>query len=193
MITKVMEFVGVSPLVMNNAQKANPLNEKTKAFRSASKVRGKTEEQVEELARLEWECGLYYDEKLGPVVPAENLRQCLREGATRFRKGRDFESGLMISDSEVKLEYKGPREIQAMWISGKFHDSRMAGNGGQGKNKKKVLRTRPLFREWKLRFEVELEDVDESDVLHAAEIAGRKIGLCEKHFGWGRFAPKWAD
>ena len=68
---------GVSPLLQNSIDKANPLHPKTKALKALTSKRKKTDEDHAEIMRLEWAAGLYCDDQ-GPYVPSEWIESVVR-------------------------------------------------------------------------------------------------------------------
>ena len=79
---------GTAPLLMHNARLVDPLDMVVKKIREVSTKTKKTDEDHEEIAKLEWLGGIYYDPSLGPYVPTLNLHRCLVEGARRTRAAR---------------------------------------------------------------------------------------------------------
>jgi hypothetical protein len=161
-------------LLMHNGQLANPRNIYAKALKEITAKKKKSDEDHEEVSRREFQGGLYHDDELGPYLPGEAIQAMLVEGSRKSKQGREFVS-VTVEEDRVPLEYKGPRDRDALWKDDKFvHSSPV--KVGQAR----VMRTRPLFRNWKLRFSVSIEDdatVNPSDVERALTEAGRKVGL----------------
>ena len=175
---------GVAPLLMHNGQLANPLNPIVKQIKEITgKGKKKTDDDILSLFRLEWEGGLYFDENLGPYIPGVNVESCIRAGATFQRKGMDVVRGLQVLEDKVKLEYKGPREMQALYDAG-FRDVR-----GVVVNGNRTMRCRPIFSEWGAAFSVAInpELLNPSDVETFVKTAGALSGLCEYTPRFGRF------
>lgn len=175
---------GIAPLLMHNGQLANPLNPIVKSIKElTNKGKKKTDDDLKRIMRLEWEGGMYFDEKVGPYIPGINIEACIRAGATFQRKGMDVVRGLMVLDDKVKLEYKGPRDPEKMYESG-FVDVR-----GVRVNNSTTMRCRPLFSDWACEFDVSIDE----EILNAKEIggfvstAGRLSGLCDFTPRFGRF------
>lgn len=179
---------GTRPLLMHNGQLADPLSIATKALSAAAKKRQKSDDEIAEVGRLEFVGGLYHDDKIGPYLPVDNLQAMLIEGARKRKLGKEFESLVEVVVPEsgpegYKLEYKGPRDVDAMWSAAMF--LRKPARVGQAK----VIRTRPRFKDWSCRFNLEiLEDgPDAAHVQRALEDAGRLIGLGDWSPRYGRF------
>jgi len=70
-----LQFSGnTMPLVMHNGRLADQLNPLAKRLKSLAAKRKKSDDDLMEIQRVEWEGGLYYDPKIGPYVPAEARR-----------------------------------------------------------------------------------------------------------------------
>ena len=61
---------GTRPLLMHNGDLADPMSEGAKKLAAVSKKRSKSEDDFVELARVEFEGGLYFDKKIGTHRPA---------------------------------------------------------------------------------------------------------------------------
>lgn len=175
---------GVAPLIMHNGQLADPLNEHARAMKAISGKRKKTDEDHEELARLEWMGSLYLDDDLEPCIPGELIEALIVEGSKKHRSSPQAKSGV-ICDGNWPLQYEGPRDPAAMWESGKF--KKVAGVRVQ---KNRVMRCRPLFRSWSLDFTVSYapDVLNKETVREFVETAGRLVGLCDWRPKHGRFS-----
>lgn len=168
--------------MMHNSRLANPLDDYTRALKAHTGKRGKADEDFEKIARIEWEGGLYFDDR-GVIVPAANVEACLLAGAKLSKLGKEVERKLWVEDDSV-LEYEGkPKKLNlsAPGFFEKFHDVRMVRVG-----QKRVLRCRGFFRKWSLETEL-LTEMNRDDVERVARDAGRYIGLCEYGRRYGRF------
>lgn len=175
-------------IMMHNEQLANPFNPYTQELAKLTKKRGKSLEDHQEIARIEFQGGLYFDEKAGPYVPARCLNKMLVMGARRRKLGKQFEQMVMVDREVNPLEYTGPRTRKALWeakpkggdgtdptITRLFADQRLVGI-----NAARTLRTRPLFTNWSCSFVIRVLDgaVNEADVKTALE-AAQHIGLLD--------------
>lgn len=166
-----VKLVGQKPLLMHNEVLANPLSPAAQRLREVTQIRKKTEDDHWEMAKREFEGGLYHSEALGPHIPSRMLRAALIAGAKKLRLGPKIIEGVTFVDMESKLLYSGPRDIEGLWKK-KFYDQRMVGN-----QKVRVLRTRPKFDEWAVEFAIVFDQmiIDERDirsVLKRAETLG---------------------
>lgn len=168
-MSKFVEIEIAGPtLMMHNSRLSDPLDKKTQALKTVSKKRQKTEEDHEELARLEFIGGLYCDDDIGPFIPSKWLNSMLIEGARKSKQGRAFEAGISVVEERNKLHYKGPRNAEALWQNKDFVDRRSV-----GVTQSRVMRTRPIFRNWSVKFAVEYDEnqVDAQQIESAVEMA----------------------
>lgn len=185
---------GIAPLMMHNGQLANPLNKWSKAIKSITGKRKKTDEDHEEIARLEFLGGLYVDKDGEPCIPGVNLEGCFVEGAKKQRLGTEFKAGMFCDNIETggnwKLIYKGPKKAEELWADERFRDIRKAGI-----KQSSVMRCRPHFAEWSLKFAVQFdpEMIDAKQLPETLGIAGRYCGLCDHTPKFGRFVVKDAE
>lgn len=178
-------ITGTRALLMHNSQLVDPLNPHTKAIAAISKKRQKTEDDNAALGRAEYVGGLYLDpDGGGPCIPGENIERCIRDGATRRKRGRDIQRGLIVLDEHVPLEYDGPRDPEALSRNERFTLRRPAKVGQSS-----VIRTRPKFPEWSATFTVDIADdiLDIAVVDQALDDAGRYLGLGDWRPRYGRF------
>lgn len=185
METLTIRINGTSPLLMQADTLANPLHELTKAHKAVSGKRKKTEDDYFWLMESEWSASMYYDDDLGPYLPAMNLEGCLIEAGKITRLGKTIKQAVQVLTDKAKLEYEGPRKKDAIWKSNKFSDVRGVNVSG-----KKIMRCRPIFLGWAAQFEIAfMEDViDRSDLVRVVEEAGRRIGVGTYRPRFGRFA-----
>lgn len=178
-----IEMTGTAPLLQHNIRLADSLDPIARSMKAVSGKRKKTDDDHEELARLEFAGGLYINE-LGPFVPGENIEKSFIEGGRITKQGKNVERALLITDNEVPLLYKGPRTVEDLWEDPSFRD-RSAVKVGQAR----VMRTRPKFREWSLSAEAELDTtvLNLSELQEIATSAGRMVGICDYRPRFGRY------
>lgn len=168
-------LTGTSALLMHNAQMSDPLNVFAKELKVYSSKKKKTEEDHEIMSRIEFRGGLYIDAHVGPYIPGVNIHRTLVEGARLNKLGKDVERGLLITTDVCPLIYHGPRDWEGLWADGSFVDRRSVKNQSS-----RVMRTRPVFREWKVEAEAEVDPgvIKSLDSLQQiADQAGSMAGL----------------
>lgn len=177
-------LTGVTPLLQHNERLVDPLDPFTKALAKLTSVKRKTEALHEEIARCEWEGGMYFDKDIGPYVPATWLDALVKEGARKNKLGTAFEAAVSCMDEKVPIQYKGPRDLDKMYKAGGFRDRR-----GVGLSQRKIMRTRPRFAEWGLSFTFVYDDgeVNPEQIHTALEVAGRMVGLGDFRPRFGKF------
>jgi hypothetical protein len=180
---------GTRPLIMHNVRLASPMDPHAKELSRLNKAKPsskRTDEDRLEIARVEWEGGLYHEDGLGPFIPASWIFKCLLEGARAGRRGKKIEGGLTVVEMAHPLIYRGPRTVAEMWAngSGQFVDFRTVRVG-----QARVDRCRPVFREWSFEAELFVDPgvLDLAELGDIADIAGRLIGLGDYRQQYGRF------
>lgn len=184
-MSHTITLTGVQPLLQHNVQLGDPENEYVREIGRLNALKAKiTDEQRAERDWLKFRGGLYYDDQLGPVLPAANVFRSLQQAAALTRNGKDIERGLVMLDEAAPLEYDGPRKPEELWGDGKsaFVDRRMA-----RVNRAPVVAVRPRFDQWAAVFRFDLDDevMDLDDFEFIAEKAGRliRVGDYRKFFG----------
>lgn len=180
--TVTIRIVGISPLIHHNGQLADPLCPATKALGRISSKRKKTDADHEEMARLEFGGSLYMDSK-GPIIPAENIEAALIDGAKKLRKGTEAKSGLYVLKN-APLLYEGPRDAKGLW-----EDESFRLRNAMRIKQSRIMRTRPIFREWQADITLEFEDeiLNHSDVMDFLRKAGEVVGIGDSRPRFGRF------
>lgn len=187
MTTITVKVTGSTPLLMHNVRLANPtlkFAKELKRLQTAKRTKGSDADKiVEEMARVEWEGGLYFDDKLGPCIFPEMVRGAIIAGARLSRGGKTVERAVTVL-KKSKLDYEGPRDIDGLWEAG-FADQRMV-----TVNNAKIPRTRPVFESWATTFEVVYDDevMKRDDLVRYVTAAGRYEGFGDgRSLGFGRF------
>ncbi len=175
---------GVVPLIIHNGQLADPLNPIVKEIKKVTKKKTKTDEDHEEIARLEWTGSFYLDEKDAPCIPGEVIEGFLIASAKKSKQGPVAKSGV-LSEGNWSIIYDGPKDIAKMWkLGNKFRYAAIVKVG-----QSRVVRTRPIFREWELKFTVDYlpNVVDKEDIIKWVTDGSVIVGLCERRPKFGRF------
>lgn len=183
----IMRFrlTGVAPMLMHNAQMSDPLNPHAKALKAVTSKRTKTDADLEEIARLEWRGGLYYDKDLGPAIPSDIIDAVMVTGAKKNKLGKAFKSAVFAVNGPFKVNYTGPRDEKDLWKDPKFR-STMSLRVGTAR----VMRTRPIFNEWSIDIDIMLiegEEVNANEVFEALQNGGVSGGIGDFRPKYGRF------
>ncbi len=182
-----LTMVGSNPLLMHNAQLSDPLADITKKLKKVSSKRIKTEADHDEMARYEFEGGLYFDKEVGPYIPGANIHACLIKAAKMTRQGPAVERGVVVPNEFNILGYIGPRTIDELW-----EDKNFVSRLSVGVTTSRVMRTRPEFRQWSLEAEIIVDDgqLDLEQFSAIAKKAGEMIGLGDYRPRFGRFTSE---
>lgn len=183
---------GVAPLIMHNARLSDPLDYWTRQVAEISGKRTKTIADHEEMARREFMGGLYTDAPFDedpadggpPVVPGACFERMIRDAAAKSRAGQKVQAGLIVPEDAV-LEFKGPkdRSPEQLWRS------RLWKRVSCKVQRNRVMRTRPAFHTWELKFEALFDDtlLNAAEVQRFVALAGQIVGLCDWRPRHGRF------
>lgn len=178
-------LTGTSPLIIQSDTLVDPLNPLKKQIASYTKKRQKTDEDHATIARLEWEGALYFEPGLGPYIPSENIAASIRDGGKLTKNGTNVERALIMDPAPAQLLYRGPRDIESLFAEERFQFKKSV-----VVERKRVIRVRPIFREWSLEAEADLlEDLLDFDVLQrVAKDAGNLMGLgTYRRGGYGHY------
>lgn len=184
MIDFRLTFTGTKPLLMHSARLANPLDPATKALRAITSKRKKTDDDHEEIARLEHLASLYIDDTAGPFIPGQNIERALVDGGRLSKQGMKIQRGVFITTDVNPLGYRGPRDAEGLWADENFRH--MASVKVQ---QSRTMRCRPHFREWTVEADGTLDPavIDLADLADIATTAGTMIGLGDWRPRFGRF------
>lgn len=178
--------VGVTnthPLIMHSPQGVDPTHPLVIQLKALTSKRKKTESDVAQIDWLSYQLALYWSAETAVYVPDVAVLGCIREGAKVNRRGRDIESGVDITETEIPLIYDGPRDPEALYAA-RFVDRRSC-----GLQQNRVMRVRPRFNTWALNFRLVIDDdlINPSDVHQALTIGGLRKGLLDYRPRFGRF------
>ena len=176
---------GDEMLLLHNGQLADRECEWTRKLAAITSKRNKTDEDATEVARLEWCGSLYYDPDTGPYMPGDNLRRALLDAARLSKEGKNIERGLLRVTRKNTLNYDGPRDMQALWETGRFAHRTTVKVGTS-----KVVRTRPKFIGWSFTTTLthDATIISKDDITRIATTAGHYVGIGDgRPFYAGRF------
>lgn len=182
----LFQVKGRTPLVMHNIRLADPEDEFTRAIAKINdKKKNKTDEDQHEIARLEWFGGIYHDPDVGIHVPSTWVVASLENAAKITRRGTQLLRGLAMTTDRIALEYDGPKKLTELYERPEFRLRKIV-----GVQRNRVVRVRPIFRQWGLLFDAELmtDVMDLDDLKGIAAQAGRSAGMGDaRKLGYGRY------
>jgi len=182
-----VKIQGVSPILLACDRLADPLNPLTIKHKELTSKRKKTEDDHLLIARSQWEGLLYWDDSVGVIMPTQNIRACLINGAKLHKLGMAVKRGTIMFDDYVPLEYGKKLTIQQLW-EGDYRDVRSV-----VVSQARVMAYRPKFSQWSLtvNFQYDENVLDENQIMQSLENAGQFIGIGgfrpEKGGPFGRF------
>lgn len=186
--TVQIRFQGVSPLLCHNGQTADPRNTYAKAIKAVSSKRKKTDADYDEMARLEWLAGLYrIDGDL--VIPDYVIESTMIGGAKKSKRGPQAKCGLFFTE-HAALQFSGkPDVINDETLAEMFASGDFTHTIGVKVGMSKVMRTRPIFRNWSLKALCQFDPdvLNLRDIEEIASDAGKLVGLGDWRPKHGRF------
>lgn len=174
-----IEVEGVTPLLIHNGRTSNPLDPYSKRMKEVTSKRNKTEEDYERLMSIQWEAGLYWNDKIGLYMPGENLYAAFMAGAKKHKLGPK-------SSAVTFLDIPGCAIITENHMS-------LEGLKAEPKNKfiktvtcqrNKTLSCRPIFQEWSMEFTLEFD----AEIIDANEVK-TILTTMQSRIGFGVWRP----
>lgn len=181
MFKKFNVKVGGKTLLMHNAQLANPMSPITKQMKAVP--RRKTDADFEHLANLEFRGSLYTNDNGDVVLPKHMLEAAIIAGSKALREGTKAKRAVFCED-DAKLSYRGgPLSVDGLLNS---PDHRLV--VPVNVQKAKIMRTRPMFKDWTAEFEVhlDLDQANENSLKNWLDQAGQ-CGFGDWRPQYGRF------
>lgn len=175
---------GITPLIMHSCQCVNPLHPLSIEMKKYTSKKKKTEEDLLKIADLEWESGAYWKEGFGLYMPAENVEATIVNGAKAFKKGKDAQKYLVVSDLYIPFNYGEDLSKEELIANYEYRDTRP-----MTVQRSKVMRTRPRFDQWNITFNLQYDEdkMDLNEVVQILDYAGQYIGLCDSRPKYGKF------
>ncbi len=144
--------IGGDKLLMHNGRLANPADPIARAMAALPKGKKATDADLEQLSNVEYEGGLYLNARKEVVLPGRLLEAVIAEGARASKEGKIALASTYV-DLDALLAYEGgPLSVEEL-VASPDHRLTVGVRVGQSK----VMRTRPLFRNWSVSFVVELD------------------------------------
>jgi len=185
MKTVTYTIQGTAPMLMHGERLANPFDDITKAIKAISGKRKKTEDDLLEMAQLEWRGGLYYNKEDGVHVPGYNMLACIINGGKLHKLGTAIKRAAIIQEDAIGVQYDGPKDPEKMFADKRFVDMRIVKIGTS-----KIMRCRPSFPlGWKCTFSLIFDEnsLQRGDIDRCIESAGLMVGLGDYRPRFGRF------
>jgi hypothetical protein len=184
MKTATYTITGTTPMMMHSERLANPFDPLTREIKAVTGKRKKTEDDLLEIARLEWLGGLYHDEDSGIHMPGHNVLACIIGGGKLHKLGTAVKRACIVTEDKLPMQYEGPKDPNKLFANKKFVDIRSVKIGTS-----KVARCRPVFKDWALSFTVAFDEsaIQQSEIDMCLQSAGAMVGLGDYRPRFGRF------
>lgn len=175
---------GITPLLMHSERLANPFDDLTKELKALTGKRKKTEDDLLDIARVEWLGGLYADKDNGIHMPGYNIFAALIGGGKVHKLGTAIRRSALVQEDRVPISFDGPKDPRKLFADKRFVDMRSVKVGTS-----KIMRCRPIFRTWEANFSVLYEEsgIQRSELDRCLECAGSMVGLGDYRPRFGRF------
>ena len=180
------KMTGVCPLMLNNPQTVNPMNEYSKALKELTSKRSKTDDDQNEIFHLKFLASCYINKKGQYILPSEMISKSFEAGAKENRLGAKFQRSVFVfNDSILKFAENGcsPEEL---W---KNHSEKYVDIRPVGVQKAKIVTARMIVPEWTAEGELFFDEsqLNKSEVWYAMTIAGQRYGIGTYRQKYGRY------
>jgi hypothetical protein len=186
-------WTGLKPLVMHNIQLANPFNPITRRVAELVKLCKKdpTEENQKALIHTEWLGGLYLDKEQRPVVMSNAIRACIAAKSFPTLRGGKDAAKAAITVYDCPLVQHGERgcvTAKDFWERSEREDGRFLLYVPVTVNNNVVMRSRPMFPEWSITFDMTVNTgvIDDDMLRKLMDMAGDN-GLYDYRPDYGQF------
>lgn len=172
----------LSPLIMHSDKLCNPLNPMTKKLKEITSLKTKKDEHHLAMAKIEWESTLYYNDEIGIHIPSKCLRGCIKSAAKKFKLGKATK-GITV-DCAIGTPLIGYEKYtpEKLWeVRNKKDEQTHVFCETVVVNRSRIMRTRPIFPNWEIRFDIYLnhELFSLKQLENVLNTAGFEYGLCE--------------
>ena len=184
MRTIQFRITGASPLLMHDDKTANPLNEYTKKMKALTSKRKKTDDDLLEIAKIEWEASLYYTPNKGYFIKGDCFAASFLEAAKSMKLGKAFKQAVSIPDDPELIFPDRGLAPETLWKKPQYVDMSTV-----KVMRNKVMRTRPIFPEWSCEVTLFFDEtrLNEEEIMLIVNHAAQYIGVCDYRPKYGRF------
>jgi hypothetical protein len=140
-----VRLVGTVPLLMHNKRTANPLDPMTRQLSLLSGKRKKSKEELIELSKLEFMAALNVDDDGNYIIPCEQIEMMIAcNGYTSCRISKnDSLCSIAVENPFILDSFDGPAKSTE-----RVNDPDCLDVRSVVISKKRIMRTRPIFRNW---------------------------------------------
>lgn len=188
-------ITGISPLLQNNPQTVNAFNSFAKAKKVITAKRSKTEDDLLELADLEMESKLYWDDSIGVYVPSRWLTESVITAAFSVAKisKAKMRGGIFAVEDKLTLEYDKKSKVKGITDIVKndyFRHFMILPQSGV-----RVSKYAPIFHKWSFTGVIEYDDtvIDLNTLRRVYERAAKYVGFGDFRPTFGRSIAEVSD
>lgn len=180
------EIVGTQPLMLHNSQTVNPFNKYAIALKPLTSKRKKTEDDLNEIFKLQFEASLYMDGNTY-IIPSDHFWKSVTSAAKEVKLGKKFEQSFLVT-SDCVLDFPekdmSPEEL--------FNEKSHVDIRDAVIKQSRVTTCRSIFPQWKTTVECLYDEsqIDEKDVISILNVAGMRYGVGTYRKKYGRFSAK---
>ncbi len=178
----------LSPIIMNCDRLANPLDPQTKRLKELTCLKKKQDEHHLAMSKIEWGARMYYDDEIGVYISSKMIGGCWRASARKEKKGLLMKAVIVdCMPGTPIIDYIGKSQEELWSIVNKKGEHVHAFIESVNVQRAKTMRTRPIFHNWQIKFDILLnvELLSEREL----EIIIRRAGF---DFGMGDCRPELA-
>jgi len=177
---------GTCPLMLNNPQTVNPMNEYSKALKELTGKRTKTDEDLNEIFHLKFLASCYWNKKGEYILPSNMIAKSFEAGAKENKLGAKFQRSVFVfNDAILKFKDNGctPEEL---WTD---HSETYVDIRPVGIMKSKVVTARMIIPEWSCEGELHFDEtqLNKSEVWLSLQNAGSRYGVGTYRQQYGRY------
>jgi len=171
-------------LLQHNGRLADPLDAASKRLKHFTGVKKKTDEVHAAVAEAEFRGSLYLNTDGQVILPSRVLEANIAEGARKTKEGKNALAGLFV-DEDAILSYDGGPMTEDQLVASPAHRLTV----GVRVKQARVMRTRPLFRNWSAKFQVSVLStvITEEALGQWLQNAGTYLGLGDYRPRYGRY------
>lgn len=105
-----------------------------------------------------------------PIMPAQNLQRCLRDGATAWKLGKDTYRAIVV-ENDSPIDYEGPRDAVEMYADPRYVSIARTGRG--------TMAVRVRIPDWQASYRLLVNDeiIDPTMLAKIIDRAGIAEGL----------------
>jgi len=146
------KVTGLQPLLMNNGDKADPLNPFAQAIKRITSKRNKTDADHAEISNLEWRGAVYLDKQNRLCIPWRMIEGAIFEAAKKQKAKKLAQVGIRCTENAV-LDIGTDAAIDELAVNPEYRWTTCV-----RVNQARTTRTRPRFETWATTLNVSYMD-----------------------------------